>query len=100
MKIDSVITLIAENKAAHGVHESATETSREVFCQVYSVNRTEFYAALNIGVRPELIFKLSVREEYQGERLASFEGTRYEIIRSYETNDGGVELTVRRVDAR
>ena len=97
---DSVITLIAESKAAHGVHDSATETSREVFCQVYSVTRSEFYAALNIGVRPELIFKLSVREEYQEERLASFEGTRYEIIRSYETNDGGVELTVRRVDAR
>ena len=97
---ESVLALIAENKAAHGVHESATETTREVFCQVFSVARSEFYAALNVGVRPELVFKLSVREEYEGERLASFEGTRYEIIRSYETNDGGVELTVRRVDAR
>ena len=97
---DSVITLIAESRAAHGVHEAPTETTREVFCQVYSVSRSEFYYALNIGVRPELIFKLSVSDEYQGERLASYEGTRYEIIRTYETNDGGLELTVRKVDAR
>lgn len=97
---ESVITLIAENARAHGVHESATETPHEVFCQVNSVTRTEFYSALNVGIRPELVFKLSVVDEYQDERLAEFEGKRYEIIRTYQTRDGGIELTVRRVDAR
>lgn len=97
---ESVITLISEDTSAHGVHERPTETTREVFCQINSVTRSEFYSALNVGIRPELVFRLSVREEYQDERLACFEGKRYEIIRTYETEDGGIELTVRKVDAR
>lgn len=97
---ESVITLIGEDTSAHGVHERPTETEREVFCQVLSVTRNEFYSALNVGIRPDLVFKLAVREEYQDERLAEFEDKRYEVIRTYETNDGGIELTVRKVDAR
>ena len=97
---EGVITLIAESDKAHGVHEKSTETGREVFCQIKSVGRSEFYSAMNVGVKPELVFKLYVREEYEDERLASFEGKRYEIIRTYDTDDGGIELTVGREDAR
>lgn len=100
VKREGVITLITEVKSARGVHDKATETTNEVFCEVRSVARSEFYAAMNIGKRPELTIKLFVAEEYNGERLADFEGTRYEIMRTYETDDGGLEMTLRREDAR
>ena len=97
---EGVITLIAESEKAHGVHEKSTETGHEVFCQIKSVSRSEFYSAMNVGVKPELVLKLYVREEYEDERLANFEGKRYEIIRTYETDDGGIELILERADGR
>lgn len=100
MKREGVILLISESDETHGVHDEVTEATREVFCEVKSVRRSEFYGAMAIGVEPELTFKVYVKEEYQGERLLCFEGQRYEIIRTFDTDDGGVELTVKKEDAR
>ena len=100
MTREGVILLISEGDESHGVHDAVKETVREVFCEVKSVRRSEFYGAMAIGVEPELVFKVFVREEYQGERLLRFENQRYEIIRTFDTDDGGVELTVKKEDAR
>lgn len=92
-----VITLIGE-AAAHGVHETATETQREVLVEIRSVTRSEYYTALNAGVRPELVFKLALDADYQDERILAFHGKRYRIVRTYLTNDGGIEITAERSD--
>ena len=88
-----VIDLITENRRAHGVHEAVTRTARTVMCTV-----TEFYNALNAGVMPEYVFRLTLAEDYQGERLVEYHGQTYRVVRTYITADDGIEITVERSD--
>lgn len=88
-----VITLISENPAAHGVFDTTSETSRQVFCSVRSVGMTEAYTALSNGLNPQFVFVLSDYEDYQGEKICSYNGTRYRIVRTYRNNQQ-IELTV------
>lgn len=93
MNISSVLTLIAENPAAHGIFDEPTETGRTVFCTVRSVGYSEFYRALENDLHPTLVFTLADYAEYQGEKVCVYNGTRYRIIRTYQTG-GAIELTV------
>lgn len=93
-----VIDLITETRSGHGVHEAVTETARTVYCTVQSVSRTEYYTALNAGIMPEYVFRLSLAEDYQGERVVRFRGQRFRVIRTYVTEDDGIEITVERAD--
>lgn len=88
-----VINLIQQ--ATHGVLDTPQETKRQVFCAVDSVNRTEYYRALQYDLHPEVVFILSDYAEYQGESICEWNGIRYDIIRTYV--DGlKVELTCER----
>lgn len=98
MKQYTTIELISETAAAHGVHESVTESGRVVMCTVQSVRRQEYYTALNAGIRPEYVFELALAEDYQGERIAKYNGQYYRVVRSYRTAADGIELTVERYD--
>ena len=93
-----VIDLITEHRSGHGVHEAVTETARTVYCTVQSVTRSEYYTALNAGIMPEFVFRLSLAEDYQGERVVRFRGQRFRVIRTYVTEDDGIEITVERAD--
>lgn len=95
-----VIQLITENRTGHGVHEAVTDTARTVYCTVQSVSRTEFYNGLNAGVMPEYVFRLALAEDYQNERIVFFRGQKYRVIRTYVTEDDGIEITVERSDER
>ena len=95
-----VIGLISENRTGHGVHEAVTETERTVMCTVQSVTRTEYYNALNAGIMPEYVFKLALAEDYQNERLVKFHGQKFRVVRTYMTDDDGIEITVERSDER
>ena len=88
-----VISLIAENPAAHGVFDTAvTETSREVFAEIKSVGYNEFYAAKSAGIEPEIVFALTDYMEYEGEKIVGWNSTRYRVVRTY-TNGQTIELT-------
>ena len=93
-----VIQLITEHASAHGVHATVTETAREVMCEVRSVTRSEYYDALNAGFQPSLVFHLTLAEDYQNERVIRYKGLKYRVIRTYMTNDDGIEITVERSD--
>lgn len=93
-----VIQLITENAAKHGVHTPVTETAREVYCTVQSVSRSEFYTAMNAGIQPEYVFKLALAEDYQGERVVRYKGQKFRVIRTYMTDDDGIEITCGRSD--
>lgn len=87
-----VIYLIAESPEAHGIFSPPTETGRMVFCEVNSVSRYEFWRAKENGAYPEYVFRLSDRLEYQGEKLLTYNGNRYRVVRTYV--DGyAIELT-------
>lgn len=93
-----VIQLITETASAHGVHESITETAREVMCTVKSVSRSEYYNALNAGINPTYVFYLTLSDDYQGERVVRYKGLKYRVVRTYMTDDDGIEITVERSD--
>jgi len=93
-----VIQLITETASAHGVHESITETAREVMCTVKSVSRSEYYNALNAGINPTFVFYLTLSDDYHGERVVRYKGLKYRVVRTYMTDDDGIEITVERSD--
>ncbi len=93
-----VIGLVTETRSAHGVHETITESVREVLAEIRSVTRSEYYNALNAGVQPELVFKLALDADYQDEHFLRYGGKRFRIVRTYLTGDGGIEITAERSD--
>ena len=93
-----VIDLVTETASAHGVHDAVTETARTVYCTVRSVSRSEFYNALNAGVQPEYVFVLALAEDYQGERVVRYHGQKFRVVRTYMTEDDGIEITCERSD--
>lgn len=86
-KIKLIQQTFAKNAYAQQV---PTETVREVYAKVDSVGGREFFAAQQIGIKPEL--KLSFVTDYNGERLAEVDGERYVIYRTYQTLEDYCEL--------
>lgn len=99
--IDDVITLIRESAPSYDAsgNEIPTSTARQVFCQVRSVSRSEFYQAAQNGLHPEYIFVLSDYREYLGEKLLTYRdwtGTTrtYYVTRTYRPDgSNSIELT-------
>ena len=94
MRRSDVIYLVAEDPAAHGIFDRPAETQRMVFVTLKSVGMSEYYRALEQQLRPEVIFVLADYAEYQGEKIAVWNGKRYRIVRAYQNEQLGVELTV------
>lgn len=92
------VYFIAETERAHGVHEAVTLTKRPALCTVKSVRVSEYYAARNAGYAPEIVFALTLAEDYHGESRVEYEGKIYNVIRAYEPDEGGVEITAQRED--
>lgn len=70
-----------EEQDAAGVFHSVT-ARRGSFCKISSVSRSEFYNAGRSGLNPDYeatVFAM----DYQGEKLAEFNGMTYSIYRTY-----------------
>lgn len=72
------------------------ETIRAVGGALYSASRQEWQAAAQAGLNPECMVFLRDRADYEGESVAEIDGARYEIYRTYLTNDGGIELYLKK----
>lgn len=64
-----------------------------VLCNKKSVGRTEFYNASVAGMKPELIFIIH-GFEYNNQEKVEYNGTEYDVIRTYQTDFDKIELTV------
>lgn len=95
--MDDVITLLGDKKIEYDDegNQIVTREERTVFCFAESINRSEFYAAANAGLKPEWTITLALSIDYNGETLARFHGDLYSIIRTYQDGDA-VELTLER----
>lgn len=96
MDRSSVITLLSATKQqnAYGVWVE-TLTNRDVFCQVDSVTRAEFFEGGRNGLNPE--FRMTMFSgDYQGERLLIYNGSTYSVYRTYQGRNDTVELYVER----
>ena len=96
MDRSSVISLISETKAKnkYGVYQTTT-TSRDVYCQVNSITRSEFYEAGRNGLNPEYEFTMFVGD-YNGERIVEYNGETYAVYRTYFGRNDTIELYVQR----
>lgn len=71
------------------------ETTRQIFCRVGDISRSEFFNAGQNGLNPEYRFDV-FRGDYHGERTVIFHGCRYTVYRTYASNKDTVELYVER----
>lgn len=96
MDRSNVISLVSTSQTqdAFGVWRQ-TETKRDVFCQVDSVTRAEFFEAGRSGLNPEFRFTLFVGD-YNGESIVIFNGKAYSVYRTYHARTDEIELYVER----
>lgn len=80
---DDVLTFISSTvtQDEYGVHHE-TPLKHDVFCQVYSISRAEFFGSGREGLNPEIEFKVFAGD-YQGEKECVFHGKPYSIYRTY-----------------
>ena len=90
--------LIEESTKARGVFATPVTVEKKRYCLELSVTRSEYYNAENVGIKPEIVLKLARASEYSGELYVKYGGQKYDIIRNYETRDGGIELVIARSD--
>ena len=79
----TTIILLNEDPAAHGVFDKPEEIQNEVFAEVMSVSQNEFYKALQNGIEPELVFRLTDYSDYNREKVFLYEDQRWRVIRTY-----------------
>lgn len=91
---DSLI-LIAERYDSD-INEMIVENKKEVYCNVKSISRNEFYKASAGGFKPSLVFKIHLFE-YENEEKVEFNGITYNVIRTYMVNTEEIELTCEKV---
>ena len=94
MICDDVVSLVNEAPAAHGIFEAGvSETATQVFCQVESVSRSEYWHALQNGLEPSYVLRISEYADYGGQKIVVFRGRRYRVLRTYVT-EHAIELTI------
>jgi len=74
-----------ETKDADG-YPIKTPTTSDVFVNVKSAKRSEFYAALQVGKTITKVFEIRVCD-YADQGVIEHDGKKYNIVRSY-TKDG------------
>ena len=82
---NDVITLIREHFSQDhlGIWQEPEETSRDVFAEVRSAGRAEFFKAAQIGNRCSYVF-LVFSLDYEGESIVQWNGRRYSIYRTFQ----------------
>lgn len=96
MDRSDVITLIKSTRTrdAYG-RWIPQETTKDVYVQVDSITRSEFYEGGRNGLNPEYRFRLFFGD-YGGETECEFHGLRYSIYRTYLRRNDVLELYVER----
>lgn len=96
MDRSEVITLVSTVKTqdAFGVWRIAPSL-RDVFCQVNSVTRAEFFEGGRNGLNPEYRFTMFAGD-YEGEQTVIYNGLSYSVYRTYHARTDTLELYVER----
>lgn len=91
---DDVMTLISRSDASYDSYGNpvVAEETKDVFCKVRSVSRSEFYQAAQTGLQPSFVFTISHPLDYEGQTIIKYRDQYYNVIRTYYASDA-VELT-------
>ena len=96
MDRSEILTLISEGRTQdeNGVwHRTITE--QQVYCQVDTVTRAEFFDAGRNGLNPEYRFTIFFGD-YEGQREVRYKGKTYAVYRTYHARTDVLELYVER----
>lgn len=94
MDRSDVITLISEQEKQDEfgiVHQEYLRNN--VFCSVNSISASEFFSGGMNGLNPQYQFSIN-SFEYNGEKTIEYNGKKYVVYRTFERNNGIVELYV------
>lgn len=92
--MDDILILIESvfNENENGEQIESDGRSLEVWAHSESISRAEWYEAGRNGFAPSLVVT-TPRSNYSGEHIAIWNGKRYEIYRTYYSDDNeNVEL--------
>ena len=92
---DAIIKLgsVIYTQNAYG-QEVEEKVWKEVFAEVRSVSRQEFYSAAMAGIRPTIVFALADYYDYDNEKIIWYDGKTYDVIRTYSSGeDTEIEIT-------
>ena len=99
--MDDVIKLVKTTYTTDKYGNQIPVTSeRQVFCQVKTVGRSEFYSAAQADLHPEYVFVISHFKDYHGEKFIRYRDWMdvervFYVTRTYRVPDAdSVELTV------
>lgn len=73
-------------------YPTTTTTTKEVWANKKSVTRSEFYAANANGINATIAFEVNA-EDYNGQRLVTYNDKEYDVVRAYQKGEGVFELT-------
>ena len=92
MDRSNIIFLIRKTytQNSFGQFETVNE-KRQVFCDVRSITRAEWYDAGRNGFKPDLSFVMFA-PDYHGEDEIEFEGHKYSVYRTYIGQNESIEL--------
>ena len=83
MDRSDIVTLVKRTYALddYGVQQP-TETKRDVYCNVVSVNSTEYFEGGRNGLNP--VFRMTMfKYDYDDEDIVEYKGKRYSVYRAY-----------------
>ena len=88
----TVIKLIAETVTLDGIlQEVKTYSAREVYAQVQSIARAEWFEAGRNGLKPDISFVMR-KYDYNGEKIVEWNGVRYGVYRTFLARGSRIEL--------
>lgn len=92
---DDIATLKSYGAPTYDSYGNAVRVAqeRDVFVQPRSVYASEFYQAAQNGLKPSITLYLTNREDYQGEKVLTYQGKDYTVIRvDWKAQRDGISL--------
>jgi len=97
MNYDHELVLISRKITSDELgNQIPIESRTPILCKVKSIGRNEFYNAAASGLKPEHTFVIHAFE-YGNEKLVEFEGVKYNVLRTYQSDIEEVELICEKV---
>lgn len=94
MDRSTVINLVSETYTQDSIGQFVSaETTRQVYCDVRSVYRSEWFEAGRDGIKPAYVFTMFA-PDYEGEKIVEYNGGRYGVYRTYVGRNETLELYV------
>ena len=92
---DGIATLIRYGESTFDEYgnEITTPELTEVFVQPRGVYQSEYYNAAQVGLKPSLTLYIANKEDYNGEKVLTYEGRDYDVRRvDWSAQRDGISL--------